>query len=179
MITLSTFGLRESERERLFVGRREMKIQEMRRSRESSIWFGEKKRERESFCWSLEPGAWSWYAILCILCPYNQSSFAGSMSPPYPNTPKPNISISSPFHVLSLSLSLSLKNKIPPHYTCHKPTYHTKKKKKKKQTKTFSESNLNKDKPYCVKISLFVFRFCYMAGYPRVKVKSVFNVFIK
>jgi len=162
MITLSTFGLRESERERLFVGRREMKIQEMRRSRESSIWFGEKKREREreSFCWSLEPGAWSWYAILCILCPYNQSSFAGSMSPPYPNTPKPNISISSPFPVLSLSLSLSLK-------------------KKKKQTKTFSESNLNKDKPYCVKISLFVFRFCYMAGYPRVKVKSVFNVFIK
>jgi hypothetical protein len=113
MITLSTFGLRESERERLFVGRREMKIQEMRRSRESSIWFGEKKREREreSFCWSLEPGAWSWYAILCILCPYNQSSFAGSMSPPYPNTPKPNISISSPFHVLSLSLSLSLKKK--------------------------------------------------------------------
>jgi len=76
----------------------------------------EKKRERErervsAGAWSLEPGAWSWYAILCILCPYNQSSFAGSMSPPYPNTPKPNISISSPFHVLSLSLSLSKKKK--------------------------------------------------------------------
>jgi hypothetical protein len=108
MITLSTFGLRESERERLFVGRREMKIQEMRRSRESSIWFGEKKRERERE-FLLEPGAWSLELVRysmhslplqpILLCRFHVSSI-----PKHAKTQHINF-LSIP-RALSLSLSL-------------------------------------------------------------------------
>ncbi|MCZ6913937.1 MAG: hypothetical protein O7C59_05405, partial [Rickettsia endosymbiont of Ixodes persulcatus] len=78
-----------------------------RRSRESSIWFGAKREREREFL--VEPGAGTLF--YAFFAPTTKSFFAGSMSPPYPNTPKPNISISSPFHVHSLSLSVSQKKK--------------------------------------------------------------------
>lgn len=62
----------------------------------------ERERERECVCQS-------WYTILCVLCPHYQSFFTGSVSPPYPNTPKPNIS----FCIISISL----------HSTCTLPLF--------------------------------------------------------
>jgi hypothetical protein len=104
------FRLRERERWRLIVGRREMKKIEEISGIEHLV--RSKERERESFCWSLEQVRCSMHSLPLqpiLLCRFHVSSI-----PKHAKTQHINF-LSIP-RALSLSLSLTLKKNKQNHF---------------------------------------------------------------